>query len=476
MTRGQGNKSNSSEYGNSLVKGPRAERKSASNNQGTPILTLNRGTSYGSCDDNTHEVSAKQQDGRHHPRRHQIGSDLLDFGESALMWLASLCQRLLKKRANKTSSWLDFHELTTGPEVALKCKDNISPLNTANRRCPSVLSITRHTVDCTRTTPLGDEETEPINKRRTIFSLFDLDFSRAVGQDTELEDLTNKLATPRANTVSIPNGRRSLLKQATVDEAYDKPRCLSVSRYLEEISKIGANGASQSTELPEPSPTMTGSFGVRSGCLEDTRASTSQQLDGTAFREVSTATSGTNDNAVVTSQSEAYVTSRQRVEKPSNAETIATVAASSTLCRHNINDKAESNDSAVIHQESLSRAKRATIVTEKQSITATPVGVKPVNAKAVGANSKPKLSEKPQGNKSAPKPKNIKAIVPTSPAKAKAQSTATSPGFAGMLQAAEKGVGRRVHQTLKKKREDVEGGKRPDVAIAMELERQKRKV
>lgn len=471
MTRDRGNKSNQNEYEDSLVKGPRAGRESALSNQGMPILAHNRRTSYGSCDDNTREVSAKKQDSRHQPRRHQIGSDVLDFGESALMWLGSLRQRLLKKKPNKISSSLGFSEPFTGREVALTREDNISPPDTANRRFPRIPSIPRHAVDYIETTPLGDDDHQPINKRRTVFSLFDLSASQAEGPDTELEDLTNKSARPRANTVSIPNARTKLLKQATVDKAYDKPRCLSVSKYLEEISKLGANGASESKELSEsieaePSPAMTSAYRAPSEPLKDTHANNSQQLDRTAFQEVIAATSSTIDNATVTGQSEAYVTSQQRVGKPSNVEAMPTVAASSTFCRQNFNDTAESNGSAVIHPETPSRVKRDTIVTGKPSI----------GTKSVPAKSKVESPKKPQGSKSASKPKEVKAIEPTSPAKAKTPSRVTPPGFAGMLQAADKGSGHTFGPKQKKEREDVGGGKRPDGAIAMKLEKQKRTV
>jgi len=64
--------------------------------------------------------------------------------------------------------------------------------------------------------------------------------------------MTNKLARPRANAVSIPNEIAEPVKQDIQREVSRIHRRLSISRYLEEISKIGANGTLQSNTSMEP--------------------------------------------------------------------------------------------------------------------------------------------------------------------------------------------------------------------------------
>lgn len=362
MTQNRGDKSKQDEHEEDLVKSPSPAVGSAQISQGMPILAHNRGASYGSCDNSdTREVCAKKQDDPHHPSKHPIDSDVLDFGEHALMWLGSLSQRLLKKKPNKISSWLGFSELSDRPAAAFGRKNSVSRPGTVNPSFPCIPSMPRHTVECIRTTRPGDVEDKSISNRRSVFSLFGLDASQAECRGMELEDLTHESARPRANMVSTPTEGMNQSKQATMNEAHDKPRCFSISKYLEEISKIGANGAFGSTELSEPieagsSPATTNALVTKPRPRKDTCASNSQQSDGTALHEVTVATTSTINSPIVTGQSKACVISQQREEStlnPStlNMKTMPKVVASSTFDKHKTNDWTESDGNATSSAE-----------------------------------------------------------------------------------------------------------------------------
>lgn len=373
MTQNRGDKSKQDEYEENLVKSPRPGVGSAQISQGMPILAHNRGTSYGSCDNSdTREVSAKKQDGRHHPSKHRINSDILDFGEHALLWLGSFSQRLLKKKPSKISSWLGFSELSDRPAAAFERKDSVSRPDTVSRSFPCISSMPRHDVERIRTTRLGGVEDKSISNRRTVFSLFGLDVSQAECRGMELEDLTHESARPPASMVSSPTEGMNQLKQATIDEAHDKPRCLSITKYLEEISKIGANGAFGSTELSEPieagsSLAMTNARVTKPGPRKDICASDSQQSDGTALHEVIVATPSTINSSIVTGQSKVCVTSQQEEATTSDLETMPRVVASSTSDKRNTNDWAESEGSTISRAEKADRAEHEATARGKQA-------------------------------------------------------------------------------------------------------------
>ena len=105
MTRGAGNKSDKDEGSDGIsAKSLKDGSGSALNTQGIPILAHNRGTSYGSCDEDAPEDSTQNWNQRRHLVKHQIGSDVFDFGDSPLMWPGPLSERLVKKRPSKVSS------------------------------------------------------------------------------------------------------------------------------------------------------------------------------------------------------------------------------------------------------------------------------------------------------------------------------------------------------------------------------------
>lgn len=68
---------------------------------GMPVLPPVRINSYGSCEEQVQGTKPKPKSRKPHFFRHQIGSDVLDFGESPLFLSDPTSCRLMKKPSKK---------------------------------------------------------------------------------------------------------------------------------------------------------------------------------------------------------------------------------------------------------------------------------------------------------------------------------------------------------------------------------------
>ncbi|KAK5955513.1 hypothetical protein OHC33_003153 [Knufia fluminis] len=445
MTRDAGNRAN----GDAPT---RAGRGTALNERGTPILPNTRMPSYGSCDEDKAGSVAKDEPGRGHPLRHQIGSDVLDFGDSPLIWPGPLTRRLLDKKRRMMLSWLGSSKACSSSRSTVKRKDSISAPDTASRVQPPIPSIPHHIINRFETKLGGDGPTPLTTKGKTVFSLFGLDAAQAEASaniDTELEDLTNKPARPRANAISVPNGRSELLKQVTQTAAPDKPRCLSITKYLEEISKIGANGTEQSDRATAPA--AAGSATIKNGAVHGP-GELQDDVHKAALQQLKTETSpGANGESISDPlQQHAHVIPSQDVGKSKEPKIRQHATAGIASTEHEMNRMIEHNPYPSTPRTTPGRTDH-----DAPAVVKAVTGSKPLRA-----SSKARSPATPQRAKSSSKPKQVKTAKPNAPDKSKDMSTATSPGFTGMLQAADKGAVARVGSKQRKEREGVCAGKR----------------
>lgn len=276
MTRAPNNESDKDQGGS--VQAPQGRRSNAEDGQDTPILSHTSAASYGSCDEADREsLSKKDPGGSHHPPRHQIGSDVLDFGESSIMWPGPPNHTLPKRPSKKGLSWFGVSEaFTNRSEATLHCNGTHSPAAVSANRIkspihskvrqfsnpPKVSAAPRvKAIDGIEAKPKRHEQRSTTSKGRTVFSLFGLDGSQAmlrVEPDTELDDLTNTMGRPRANAWSAVQPQSDAVKDDDLQSisvlpgaVSDMHRQLSLSRYLDEISRIGANGSQRSRTAPQ---------------------------------------------------------------------------------------------------------------------------------------------------------------------------------------------------------------------------------
>lgn len=255
-----------------------------------PILdsAKSRQHSYGSCDEAP--IGHLTQDGTPlvHKKRHQIGSEVLDFGESPAAWPNAINQRIAKRTSQRAASsflpGVDASSTPTstgkrgffrslGSDARYGNSESLPPTSVGLIRALSKRSITS-------------------KRGKTALSLFGLDGSMAdtpANSGTELGVLTNKVGRPRANAdaaIQIPPGsntksQRCACPKPSLELDVVRSRIVSWSRYLDEISRIGANGAPMASSLTpdtELTPTIDPSCVVEAKCKARTPANQSAGL------------------------------------------------------------------------------------------------------------------------------------------------------------------------------------------------------
>lgn len=232
---------------------------------GVPILSLSKSRqhSYGSCEEAPLGRFTESEAPVIHKKRHQIGSEVLDFGESPAAWTNAITQRASKRTSHRAAS--SFLPGIDGPST---------PTSTGKRGFfRSLGSDTRYgNLEGLPPTSMGliralSKRSITSNKGKTILSLFGLDGSMAethANPGTELGVLTNKAGRPRANadaSFQIPPGSDAKSQlcacpRPSLEMDAVRSRIVSWSRYLDEISRIGANRASVASD-PTPDDQLT---------------------------------------------------------------------------------------------------------------------------------------------------------------------------------------------------------------------------
>lgn len=236
-----------------------------------PANEHGRTPSYGSCDGAADsEAPARRYNGRPQMFRYQIGSEVFDFGESPVVWPGPLRNRLYKIPSKKAFSWLGFSDVHNQSEATL-------PRPYGKQSQQPALSIRGDTVNC----PVANrEETASMASNafmprsnvpaditpakgpnkvqgRTVFSLFGLDRNQTKAADTTIPSREAEILakSPRAQTATVRSPKPRPFENQDEPmphlpawvQTEDGPRSISLSTYLDEISKVGANGARNNT-------------------------------------------------------------------------------------------------------------------------------------------------------------------------------------------------------------------------------------
>lgn len=241
---------------------------SAADKSKVPILPHARQASYGSCDGANDRAAGQAHTApAGHPVRHQIGSEVLDFGEWPAQWPGLANHKPVKKPSKSGLSWLGLSDALSRKSTLKRVSSALTPSHTASRKAPPDPSIPQHLDERLKTRTMAETRaasrvTRAVsNKSKSVFSLFGLNRSQKEQSQlgTELGDLTNTTGRPRANAISAaPDDLHTVEDEdlpsvsAWSNEGSDRPRQLSLTNYLEEISRIGANSGWQPKPLPPP--------------------------------------------------------------------------------------------------------------------------------------------------------------------------------------------------------------------------------
>lgn len=276
-------------------------KKSPMASIGTPMLAAGqeRQRSYGSCD-NT-RADAQGDPLNNHTKRHKIGSEVLDFGEPSDIWQGNTTQKLSKKSSQKKgSSALPIpdlsHILQSSAEHTSKQGSVISFSRDINEQATN--SITQVSSVSNARLP---KRSDTLKKVKSVFSLFGLDGVTPQDQDlpgTELSILVNQTGRPRANATAsrqLPFGsnirsQSCACPKLNLESEATKSRAVSWSRYLDEISRIGANGVSDVSLMNMPSGKLN-DFGAGSRAalprkVSKTRRSSKVEVDPQTHRQI----------------------------------------------------------------------------------------------------------------------------------------------------------------------------------------------
>lgn len=235
---------------------PDERKKSLVDTSGVPIFNSAKGRqhSYGSCDEAPDEHIARDDTSVVHKKRHQIGSEVLDFGESPAAWPNAITQRISKRTSQRAvSSFLPGGDapstpLSTGKRGFFRSLGSGARHNNSESLPPTSMGLVR-----------GLSKRSTASKRgKTVLSLFGLDGSIAethAVSGMELGVLTNRVGRPRANAdasfqISPGSDSKSQLcacPKSSLELGAVRSRIVSCSRYLDEISRISANGAFMAT-------------------------------------------------------------------------------------------------------------------------------------------------------------------------------------------------------------------------------------
>lgn len=219
-----------------------------------PITGYERTTSYGSFDGQA-EALARKSNGHHQMSRYQIGSEVFDFGESPGVWPGPWKNRFHKISRNKAFPWLGFSEAFSQSEATLPpvCRKPTPPCEPSTKG-KRVSTLKAHKGEETgfADLALGDQNlpaTDIIPAKgsekfagRSVFSLFGLDRTphRVHDQNTQRTDMT---ITHNVSPVPLQQDDTHTQHLPAWVQTEDGPRSISLTYYLEEISKVGANGA-----------------------------------------------------------------------------------------------------------------------------------------------------------------------------------------------------------------------------------------
>lgn len=199
--------------------------------------------------------------------RYQIGSEVLDFGESPVAWPGPLKSKLYKIPSKRALSWLGFSDAYNQSEATpspTHQKSGPQPM-TSKRGETFDASPIMHKAEALTSTHLASrarndlvadiEHIKGNNKTagRSVFSLFGIDRTLDSAQDenTPLRDIASTFDQLRINAEAMRVAQIESCKQEVGSsqdlpawiQTKDGPRSISLSKYLDEISKVGANGA-----------------------------------------------------------------------------------------------------------------------------------------------------------------------------------------------------------------------------------------
>ena len=193
-----------------------------------------------------------------------IGSKVFDFGESPLFWPGPLKNRLYKIPSKKAFSWLGVSDAYNQSEATLPVMlKNLPPQPVPSMYGDIVdagIPTKQQTVN-SASRALKDPDNSLADSTRgrgtrkvagrTVFSLFGLDRNhiKTENANAHLKDITNAVDQAHAHAAMVHGAQ--LEPRELDDEAHlpawiqteDGPRSISLTKYLEEISKVGANGA-----------------------------------------------------------------------------------------------------------------------------------------------------------------------------------------------------------------------------------------
>ena len=227
------------------------------------ILGRSRTPSYGSCDDRTEVGQVPKGKVRGKVSRYQIGSEVLDFGESPVVWPSQTPGKLQHKPSRTLFSWLKFSDAHNNSEVIFTQPSSNLPPTTSTATVNHIndgaaqVSTAPFSEQVTETASIASPLTNLINRAalsktpnsaaRSVFSLFGIDRESApVAHERSLE--LQKIKTEQ-KTLDLSIYHNHQIENRTSDlpawiQTEQGPRQISLSKYLDEISKIGANGNS----------------------------------------------------------------------------------------------------------------------------------------------------------------------------------------------------------------------------------------
>lgn len=250
---------------NSTKQQPGIEDKNQHKFARKPILGHGRTPSYGSCNDEPQTGAPTQKHiGQAQMFRYQIGSKVFDFGESPLFWPGPLKNRLHKIPSKKVFSWLGFSDAHNQSEATLPVMlKNLPPQPVPSMYGDIVYAGTppKQETANSASRAFKDRGNSLANNTRgngtrkvagrSVFSLFGFDRNQIKTQNANgrLKDVTNAVGQPQAHAAIVYDAQ--LEPHKLDDETHlpawiqteDGPRSISLTKYLEEISKVGANGA-----------------------------------------------------------------------------------------------------------------------------------------------------------------------------------------------------------------------------------------
>lgn len=220
-----------------------------------PILANRRVASYGSCEETVSDDPPRTKSNRV-GLRHQIGSEVFDFGDSSI-WPGPVGSKPPKRPSKKAVSWLRFSDTCNKSEGTLQRRSSLF----ASTDVDCNVSFHVAAVPGENKPPKGDEK----SKVNTVFTLFGLDNTRKKEADTdqiELSDLGSNSTRPRANAISAPNPKAEECRNGSAHDlpawiqTDEGPRKVSLNKYLDEIAKIGANGSQRASHPQTSQPVL----------------------------------------------------------------------------------------------------------------------------------------------------------------------------------------------------------------------------